>query len=271
MSPKQKLNIEEIRRNLKTKWLGKKIHYLSETDSTNNVARELAEQGFKEGTIVVSETQTRGKGRLGRKWISPKGGIWLSIILKPKIKPSELIKITLLTAVAVAKAIKEELNINAEIKWPNDVLVDERKVCGILTETFSQGEKLQYVIVGIGINANFDISVFPEELRRTATSLKKVLGREINRERLICSLLRKMEFYYEALMKGRTKAILNEWRKLSSMLGYKVEVSSFKERFEGTAVDIDNEGWLIVKLDDGTLKKIVSGDVTVRKKTQNTT
>jgi len=266
MKSKQRLNTEEIRKNLKTEWLGRNVHYLIETDSTNELAKKLAEQGIEEGTVVIAEMQTRGKGRLGRKWISPEGGIWLSVILRPKIKPKELIKITLLTAVAVAKAIKEELNLEAKIKWPNDVLLNDKKVCGILTEMSSKRGKVKHVIVGVGINANFDVSVFPEELKSSATSLKEALTEEISREKLICSLLRKMEFYYEALRKGKAEIILNEWRKLAGIFGCRVEVSSFEKKIEGTAVDIDDEGWLIIKQDDGTLRKVVSGDVTIRKK-----
>lgn len=257
------LNIEKLKRSLKTAWLGKKIHYFLEIDSTNNIAKKLAEQDAEEGTIVIAESQSSGRGRLGRRWESPKGGIWLSIILRPKLRLKEAVKISLIAAVAVARTIRQELGLDAEVKWPNDVLINWRKVCGILTEAISEREKAKYAIVGIGINANFDLSVLPEELRKTATSLKEILGREIDGEKFICNLLEYFEAYYEKLRKGKFNVIIDEWRKISCILGREVQISNH-ERFEGLAEDIDENGWLIVKLKDGTSKRVFSADVTVR-------
>ena len=258
------LNIEKLRKKLKTTWLGKNLHHFMETDSTNNVAKALAEQGAEEGTIIIAETQTYGKGRLGRKWESPKGGVWLSIILKPKLKMREIVKINLLAAVAVAKTIREEFKLNAEVKWPNDILIDRRKVCGILTEAVSEGDRAKYVILGIGINANFELAALPETLRATATSLKEILGKEVDREKFICNLLKNFEVYYEKFKEGKTDLILNDWRKLSCILNRKVQISDYKKKFEGLAIDIDKDGYLIVKLNNGILKKILSADVTLR-------
>lgn len=259
------LNIEKLKRCLKTGWLGRRIYYFPEIDSTNNLAKKLVEQDVEEGTIVIAETQTSGKGRLGRRWESPKGGIWLSIILKPKLRLKETVKISLLAAVAVAKTIREEFKLKAEVKWPNDVLIDWRKVCGILVEASSEGEKAKYVIVGIGVNANIELSDLPAELEETAVSLKEILGEEIDRESFICSLLENFEFYYEAFREGRVSFIIDEWKKLSCILGCWVKIMNHEE-FEGLAEDIDENGWLIIRLKNGTLRKVVSADVTVRAK-----
>jgi len=258
------LNVKKLRECLKTAWLGKKIYYFTEVDSTNNFAKKLAKQGAEEGAIVIAETQTSGRGRLGRRWKSPKGGIWLSIILKPKLELKEIIKVNLLAAVAVSKTIGEELKLTAEVKWPNDVLINRKKVCGILAETVSEKDKAKYVIVGIGVNANFDLSALPEELRTTASSLKEILGMEIDRERFICSLLKNFEFYYEAIKEENFKLILNYWRSLSCLLGCRVRIYENGEKYEALATDIDENGYLIVKLDDGTVKKIFSADVTLK-------
>ena len=260
----QQLDIGKIKQNLKTAWLGKDIRYFTEVDSTNTIAKTLAEQGVEEGTVVIAETQTSGRGRLGRRWESPKGGIWLSIILKPELKVKELVKLNLLASVAVAKTIREEFRLNAEVKWPNDVLINWRKVCGILAEAVTKRDRAKHIIVGIGINANFDPTALPENLRTTATSLKEILRREIDREIFICNLLKEFEFYYENFKKGKISLILSEWKKLSCILNRKVQVSCCGEKIEGIAYDIDENGWLIIKLRNGTVKKIFSADVTLR-------
>ncbi len=260
----QQLDIGKIKQNLKTAWLGKNIRYFAEVGSTNDVAKTLAEQGVEEGTVVVAEAQTSGKGRFGRRWESPGGGIWLSIILKPKLKAKELVKLNLLTSVAVAKTIKEKFRLDAEVKWPNDVLINWRKVCGILAEAVIEKDEAKYVIVGIGINANFDLTVLPEDLRPTATSLKEILGREIDREIFICDLLKNFEFYYEDFKKGGIDTVLSDWRKLSCILNRRVQLSCCGEKIEGIACDIDENGWLIIKLENGTVKKVFSADATLR-------
>lgn len=260
----QKLNLEKIRQNLRTAWLGRNIHYFVEVDSTNDVAKTLAEQGAEEGTIVIAETQTRGRGRLGRRWESPKGGVWLSIILKPRLKSKELVKLNLLAAVAVSRTIREEYGLAAEVKWPNDVLIDWKKICGILAEAVTERNESKYVIIGIGINANFDLSAFPEELKATASSLKEILGIEVDREHLICGLLKNFELYYEAFKTGNFKLILNDWRKFSCILGRKVQIYENDKKFDALAVDIDENGYLIIKLDDGTIKRVFSADITLR-------
>lgn len=259
----KRLDIEEVRSNLKTSWVGRTIYFFQEVNSTNDVARHLALQDAEEGTVVIAEAQTCGRGRLGRKWVSPPGGVWLSIVLRPEFKPRDLVKINLLVAVAASKTLREEYGLKAEVKWPNDVLVDGKKICGVLTEAASEGDIAKYMVVGIGLNANNSLSAFPPDLRIKATTIKERLGKDVKREELVSSLLKSFEFCYEAFREGRFISVLEDWRRFSCTLGRMVEVSGFGERWEGFAVDVDDEGWLIIKVDDGSLRKIFSADVTL--------
>jgi len=254
---------QKIKEKLQTKIIGKTIHYFSEVTSTNDLAKEMASIGTKEGTVIIAETQTRGKGRLGREWASPKGGIWLSTILRPKLSAKNVPKLTLMTSLAVAKTISQLLNLKTEVKWPNDVLINAKKVCGILTEANTKGDVTNFVVVGIGINANIEPHSLPKEVRENATSLKHELKREINREQFLRVLLEKMEHYYAMLTEGKFNPILEEWKSLCSVLGSYVEVTSLEEKIEGWAIDVDENGALIIKLQDGTQRKVLSGDVSL--------
>jgi BirA family biotin operon repressor/biotin-[acetyl-CoA-carboxylase] ligase len=246
----------------KSKIVGQKIHYFSEVTSTNDVAKKLATLGAEEGTMVIAEAQTCGRGRLGKGWLSPKGGLWFSVILYPKVKAKDAFKITFLTAVAIAKTIKKMLKLNAEIEWPNDVLVSGKKVCGILTETSIRGETVDSVIVGVGINANIDSNFFPEDLKKNATTLSAEVKKEVDREKLLRKLLEELEVYYRMLKENNFDSILEEWKQLNRLFGANVEVVSFNEKIEGQAVNVDQNGALIIKLADGTTRKVFSGDVT---------
>lgn len=258
------LEIERIMSLLETEFVGREIHYYEEVSSTNAVAKQEARDEAREGTTIIAEKQTRGKGRLNRPWISPIGGIWFSVILRPQITVEESLKITLIMAVAVAKTLHSMFNLRAEIKWPNDVLVDNKKVCGILTETSSKKKNIDFVVVGVGINANFDSKILPEEFRTTATTLKEALKKEIDREKLICHLLKEIEDLYKTFKAKNFETLLNEWRAFAGFLGKKVEITNFEGKFEGMAVDVDDYGALLVRLADGTTRKVLSGDVTVR-------
>jgi BirA family biotin operon repressor/biotin-[acetyl-CoA-carboxylase] ligase len=255
----------EIKEGLKTEFIGQEIHHFAKVTSTNDVAKELARKGAKEGTVVISETQTLGRGRLGRRWTSPQGGIWFSIVLRPRVKPKEASKLTFVTVVAVAQAIREMFKLDAEIKWPNDVLIGGKKVCGILTETRTKGDVVDFVVVGIGINANVSLNSFPEDFRNSVTSLVKEKMQEIEREEFLRVLLEEMERYYTILVRKDFDLILDEWRKLASFLGQYVEITSFDQKIRGQAVDVDSDGSLIVKLTDGSIKKVMTGDVIAEK------
>jgi len=258
---------EKIKKQLKTDFIGKEIKYFSEVTSTNDVAKELATKGVEEGTIVLAETQTRGKGRLGRRWLSPKGGLWFSVILRPKISAKDSYQLTFMVAVAVAKTIQKLFKVNAEIKWPNDVLVNERKVCGILAETSTRGNTVDFAVIGIGVNANVDLTSFPKDLRNFITSLEAEVNRGIERESFLCALLEELESYYKMLQEKKFEFVLEEWKSLTTLLGAYVEVTSFEEKIRGMAVGVDRNGALEVQLENGTVRKILSGDV-VRQKRQ---
>jgi len=254
-----------VKAGLQTKIIGRTIHYFRSLPSTNDIAKELAQKGAKEGTVIVAETQTRGRGRLRRRWISPRGGLWFSIILRPRISPKDAPKLTLMTSVAVTKTINKLFDLEAEIKWPNDVLVKGKKVCGILTETSTRGDALDFAVVGVGVNANFSVHDFPKNLQVSSTTLKEELKRKIERETLLRSLLEATEHYYSMYIQGKFNTILAEWKSLSKFLGSYVEVLSFDEKIEGWASDIDKNGALVIRLGDQIIRKIVSGDVTILK------
>jgi BirA family biotin operon repressor/biotin-[acetyl-CoA-carboxylase] ligase len=247
----------------KTSVIGQKIHYFTEVTSTNDVAKELAALRAKEGTIVIAEVQTSGRGRLGRGWLSPKGGVWFSIILRPEVKAKDVFKITFLTAVAVAKTIRKMFKLNAEIEWPNDILVNGKKVCGILTETSIRGETVDSVVVGVGINANVDIDFFPKDFKKTVTTLASEVKREVDREKFLHALLKELEAYYKMFKENNFDSILEEWKQLNRLFGANVEVVTFNEKIEGQAVNVDQNGALIIRLADGTTRKVFSGDVTL--------
>jgi len=255
----------KVKAGLQTQIVGRTVHFFRELTSTNDMAKELAKKGAREGTVILAETQTRGRGRLDREWFSPIGGLWFSIILRPKVSPKDAPKLTLMMSVVVAKIVNKLFDLEAEIKWPNDVLVKGKKVCGILIETNTKGDALNFTVAGVGINANLSLHDFPANLRDSSTTLKEELKREIDCEAFLCSLLEETERYYNMYIKGKFNPILAEWKHLSKFLGSYVEVTSFDEKVEGWALDIDESGALIISLRDQTKRKIVSGDITIRK------
>ena len=261
----ESIRLRRIKEKLQTKLIGKTIHCFSEVASTNDLAKEMAAIGAKEGTMIIAEIQIHGKGRLGRKWVSPRGGIWLSIILRPKLSAKDIPKLTLMTSLAVAKTINQLFNLKTEVKWPNDVLINARKVCGILTEANTTGGITNFVVVGIGINANIELDSLPKQVRENATSLKHELKREIDREQFLRVLLEKFERYYVMLAKGKFDSVLKEWKSLCGFLGSYVKVTSLEEKIEGWAIDVDENGALIIRLREGTLREVLSGDVSLKR------
>jgi BirA family biotin operon repressor/biotin-[acetyl-CoA-carboxylase] ligase len=233
--------------------LEQRIHYFPEIGSTMDAARELAKKGAKEGTIVIAEVQTRGRGRLSRQWLSPEGGIYFTLILRPRISPAYAPRINLMAAIAVAATIRKLFGLKAELKWPNDVLIKGKKVCGILAEMDAEMDVVNFVNVGIGINANASIPRF----EKTATSLKDALGREISRKELLSVLIMEIERRQPLLMKAN---LLREWKRLSATLNKEVRVMSLGEEVIGQAMDIDATGALIVKSKHGSLRTVLAGD-----------
>ena len=254
---------EEIREGIATRVLGKKkIHHLMETASTNTTAKELAIHGAPEGTLVVSERQTRGKGRLGREWFSPPGeGIYLSIILRPSVSPAEAPKITLLAAVAMAEALREAAGVQALIKWPNDILLGGKKVAGILTEISTEMDAIDYLVIGLGVNVN--MGSFPAELREKATSLRIETAEEHSRAGLIRAFLAWFEHYYGMFQRSDFEPILERWRQLSRITGRRITVETIESKLVGTALDIDRDGRLLVEDNKGHVHGIYSGDITL--------
>jgi len=233
--------------------LEQRIHYFPEIGSTMDAARELAKKGVGEGTIVIAEAQTRGRGRLSREWLSPGGGIYFTFVLRPVISPAYAPRINLMASIAVAATIRKLFGLKAELKWPNDVLIEGRKVCGILAEMDAEMDVVNFVNVGIGINANTSIPQF----EKMVTSLKGALGREISRKEFLSALLMEIERLQPLLMNAD---LLQEWKKLSITLNKDVRIAAPGEVIVGRAIDIDTTGALIVKKRNGSLKKVVAGD-----------
>ena len=255
---------QEIKNNLSTSYMGKNIYYFTELESTNIIAKEkasLKKEKIAEGTIIIAEKQVGGKGRLGREWFSPPGGIWLSIILYPQLSPSYIPRITLMTAVAVVKTIEKVSRIKARIKWPNDILIKGKKLCGILTEMNAELDLINWVVVGIGVNANINQEEFPEDIRDNSISLKEVLGKEISRVKLIQIFLKEFEKYYEKLKRKEFPSILEEWKLYSHTLGKKIKINIGEKIVSGKAIDLSEEGALILKEENGKLVKIISGTI----------
>lgn len=249
-----------IRDNLNTKFVGRELHYLEETGSTQDIARELAVRGAPEGTAVVARKQKAGRGRLGRIWFSPEGGLAVSLVLYPPCK--NLYLMPAITSVAVFRTI-EKFGIKAAIKWPNDVLIGDRKVCGILIENCLDGNCLKYSIPGIGININFDPAQY-SGIADISTSLSKELGHTISIGPVATILFSEMETLY--LQMSNPDYILGEWVQNMDTIGRRIHVRSGEEISEGMAHSISATGNLVLRLDNGTLKEIMAGDVTILKK-----
>jgi len=233
--------------------LERRIHYFPEIGSTMDAARELAKKGAAQGTIVIAEAQTHGRGRLSRDWLSPEGGIYFTIILRPRISPAYAPRVNLMAAVAVATTIRKLFGLKAELKWPNDVLIAGKKVCGILAEMDAEMDIVNFVNVGIGINANNPVT----RLGKAATSLKEALGREISRKELLRVLITEIEQRQPLLMKAD---LLKQWKGLSATLDKQVRVMSLGEEVTGQAIDIDATGALKLRCKDGSLQTVLVGD-----------
>lgn len=253
------LSPASITDNLETQFIGQRIIYYPRLTSTMEVAKQEAKRGAVEGTVVITEEQTAGKGRIKRVWSSPRGSIALSIILYPDM--SDLPFLIMLASLAVVHSIKAVTGLESQIKWPNDVLINGKKVCGILSESDLRTNRVAYTIIGIGINANFKLSDFPE-IPQTATSLTDELGREVSRRDVIRRLFVEIERLYLAL--PDTESIYQEWRSRLVTLAKKVQVQSGETILEGIAESITRAGSLILRHSNGNSTEIVAGDVTLR-------
>ncbi len=256
---------DDLKSRLKSKIIGGEILVFQETESTNSVAERMARNGSREGLVVFAETQTKGRGRMGRKWISPKGkGLWFSVMLRPRFAPTAVTRLTILTAVAVSQAIRDTTRLDARIKWPNDILVNGKKVAGILTDMLSDADTIKHAIIGIGVDVRCAPQDFPPEVRAIATSLEHEANAKFSRPELAARILSLMDVYY-AKAHGRFQEIVDEWANFSSSLGKRAHVTVGTRRIEGTVQALDADGALLVRCDSGRIEKIVGGDLVLER------
>jgi BirA family biotin operon repressor/biotin-[acetyl-CoA-carboxylase] ligase len=248
----------------KTKVVGRDIQVFEQTTSTNDVIEMLARDGVKEGAVVFAEAQTKGRGRLGRKWMSPTHkGLWFSVLLRPELRPQETTQLTVASATALRRAIKTVTGLSSEIKWPNDLLIGGKKVVGILTEMSAEVDRVRHVILGIGVDVNQE--EFPPELRKLATSLKIEAGREISRAELATEILRELDSDYARIYGGKFSAVADEWEAGCATIGKNVSVQMGVRKIRGRAEALDDDGALLVRTEHGHLERIIGGDVTLEK------
>lgn len=247
---------DEIQRDLTTKYIGRKLWVYEMVTSTNDTAWELAIKDAPSGSVVFAESQSKGRGRIGRSWFSPKRkGLWFSVILRPNLQPVYAPMITIAGSIAVAKAIMKHTGLSVWIKWPNDIYINNRKLGGILTEMNTELDRIKFVILGIGINVNIEPQVFPKELQEKAVSIK------CSRIEVVKEIMVSLEFYYNMLNKKNWDTIINEWKNLSLVLGKRIKLAQGKKYYDGQAVGIDQYGALILRQDDGFSKHFTSGDI----------
>jgi BirA family biotin operon repressor/biotin-[acetyl-CoA-carboxylase] ligase len=253
----------EVQGHLATKVIGRRMKYLETTESTTWVARDLLCQqdpARLHGMVIIAEEQTGGQGRLGRVWASPPGGIWTTTILAPRIPIDRVFMVTMAAAIAVARAARKDYDLGALIKWPNDILIGDRKAAGLLLELSAENAVVNHALLGIGIDANIPVAHLPAELRATVTSLSAELGREVDRPALLAAVLREFERRYELLEAEEYEAVAREWRSLSATLGHQVRITTLAKSFEGEAVDIDDSGALLVRKETGAVERVIAGD-----------
>ncbi|MCK4738930.1 MAG: biotin--[acetyl-CoA-carboxylase] ligase [Deltaproteobacteria bacterium] len=255
-------NAFEVSSKLKTSKIANNLLYFKELDSTNTKALQLAKEGATEGTTLIAETQSGGKGRLGKDWHSPPGvNIYTSIILRPKIAPQKAQSLTLMAAIAVAKTIEEFSPIKPSVKWPNDILVEGKKIAGILTEMSSETEQINHIALGIGINVNMKDQDFPNDICKTATSLAVLKGEKIDRAEVARALYSNVEKWYKVFLDTDLSSIIDTWLNYFTSKGKKICVSGTPPT-EGICMGIDSDGALLIKNDDGTTKRVLSGEIT---------
>ncbi|MEI7808156.1 MAG: biotin--[acetyl-CoA-carboxylase] ligase [Verrucomicrobiota bacterium] len=250
----------------KTKVIGRDIQVFEQTTSTNDVVEKLARDGVREGAVVFAESQTKGRGRLGRKWSSPtRKGLWFSVLLRPGLPPQEATQLTVISATALRRAIKTVTGLSAEIKWPNDLLLNGKKVAGILTEMSAEVDRVRHIIIGIGLDVNQHANEFPAELRGGATSLKIEAGGEISRAELATEILRELDTDYALIGAGKFPEVADEWEAACVTIVKNVAVHVGDRKFRGRAESLDDDGALLIRTEHGHLERIIGGDVILEK------
>lgn len=256
---------EEVKDDLGTSIIGRQVYYYADVASTNAVAKGLAREGCPEGTLVVAEEQGGGRGRLDRGWFSPPGlGIWASLVLRPAVSPADVAQLTMVTAVALAGALRRETSLPVGIKWPNDLLIGGKKIVGILTEMSADMDRVKYAVVGFGLNVNIGREDFPPELLDTATSLSLEAGKHFSRAALLKAILVELEQKYLAWLNQGFASLLGQWREMCVTLDCPVTIRTLKESWEGYAEGVNDSGALLVRTATGELRCLTAGEVSLR-------
>lgn len=258
------LGESEIKSRMETQWVGQRVYFYEEIDSTNTQAKRLAEEDAPSGTLIVSDCQLKGKGRRGRVWTSPKGeAIYMTILLRPQIRPDRASMVTLVMGLSVVQAIRNVLGLETSIKWPNDVVLNRKKLVGTLTEMSAQMDYIEYMVIGTGINAN--MTEFSEELKDKATSLRMEMGRSVNRASLIAESMKCFEKNYEIFEKTQDlSGLIEDYQAVLANLNQPVRVLEPGHEYSGIARGINEKGELLVEREDGTVTAVYSGEVSVR-------
>lgn len=252
----------EVHKKLRTSFIGKKIRYFENTPSTIWVGKQIASEGdagLLHGMVIIAEEQTGGIGRLGRSWVSPIGGVWITIVLKPRIPIDRVFMVTMAASVAVARAIRKEYDLGALIKWPNDIYIGDKKVAGLLLELFAEADDIHYCLLGIGV----DVNISPQDLegvKSAVTSISAEMGHDVDRASFLARLLREFESRFLLIEAGEYEAVTREWKSLSCTLEHRVRINTMKATFEGEAIDIDEFGALLIRKDNGKIERVIGGD-----------
>jgi BirA family biotin operon repressor/biotin-[acetyl-CoA-carboxylase] ligase len=248
------------------KVVGRDIRVFEETGSTNDVVEKFARDGVAEGVVVFAESQTKGRGRLGRPWLSPaRKGLWFSVLLRPDLRPQAATQLTVASATALTRAIRQQTDLTPQIKWPNDILVRGRKVAGVLTELSAELDHVKYIILGIGVDVNVNAGEFPPALRKLATSLKIEAGRPWPRAELAAAILRELDADYARLGRHQFAQLAEEWAEQCTTLGRTVSIRVGDRTLHGRAEALDDDGELLLRTEHGRLERVIGGDVTLEK------
>jgi len=253
----------EIHKKLQTRVIGKKMRYFENTPSTIWVGKQLCSESDAEnmhGMVIIAEEQTGGVGRMGRAWVSPHGGIWVTIVLKPNVPVDHIFMITMAGSIAVARAIRKEFNLGALIKWPNDIFIGNKKVAGLLLELSAESDVVHHCLLSVGIDVNIPMTNFAPELQDQITSICAEVGHKVDRAAFLARILKEFESRYLLIESGEYDTIIQEWKSISCTLENKVQIRTLKNSFEGEAVDIDEFGALIIRKPNGKLERVIAGD-----------
>jgi BirA family biotin operon repressor/biotin-[acetyl-CoA-carboxylase] ligase len=252
---------------LENRIIGRDIRVFGETGSTNDIVEKLARDGVPEGVVVFAESQTQGRGRLGRKWFSPpRKGLWFSVLLRPDLRPQAATQLTVAAATALARAIQQVTKLRPQIKWPNDILIGGKKVAGVLTELNAELDHVKYLILGIGVDVNITASELPKELHGLATSLRIEAGQMIHRAELAAAILRELDNDYARIRGGEFGELSDEWEKQCETIGKRVVIRVGERQMAGFVESLDEDGALLLRTEHGRLERVIGGDVTLEKK-----